>query len=106
RGTQVVLSVFMATFVYSAAGLFTVGLQAGERTEDFPRLAVRGSIPLLFASLGMVVYFADHLAHSIQIDAINRLIERNTRRTISQEGSVPVEEVTPRAPGGAVPLAG
>ena len=36
RATQVVLSVFIATFVYSAAGLFTVGLSSGERTEEFP----------------------------------------------------------------------
>ncbi len=106
RGTQVVLSVFMATFVYSAAGLFTVGLAAGTRTEDYPRLAVSGSILLLFASLGMVVYFADHLAHSIQIDAINRLIERNTRRTIIQEDGAPIEEVAPRVPEWAVPLIG
>ena len=47
RGTQVVLSAFIATFVYSAAGLFTVGLEAGVRTEDFPRLAVSGSIERL-----------------------------------------------------------
>jgi uncharacterized membrane protein len=106
RGTQVVLSVFMATFVYSAAGLFTVGLAAGTRTEDYPRLAVSGSILLLFASLGMVVYFADHLAHSIQIDAINRLIERNTRRTIIQEDGAPIEEIAPHAPEWAVPLIG
>ena len=103
RGTQVVLSAFIATFVYSAAGLFTVGLEARARTEDYPRLAVSGSILLLFVSLGMVVYFADHLAHSIQIDAINRLIERNTRRTIIQEEGTPIEEVPPRDPrmGGA-----
>ena len=54
----------------------------------------------------MVVYFADHLAHSIQIDAINRRIERNTRRTIVQEESAPVEEVAPAAPEWAVPLVG
>jgi hypothetical protein len=106
RGTQVVLSAFIATFVYSAAGLFTVGLEAGARTEDYPRLAVSGSILLLFVSLGMVVYFADHLAHSIQIDAINRLIERNTRRTIIQEEGVPIEEVPPEVPEWAVPLLG
>jgi uncharacterized membrane protein len=57
-------------------------------------------------SLGFVVYFADHLAHSIQIDAINRRIERNTRRTIVQERSESVEEVPPRAPEWAVPLVG
>jgi uncharacterized membrane protein len=63
RATQVVLSAFTATFVYSAAGLFTVGLAGGSRTEEFPRLAISGSILLLFISLGFVVYFADHLAH-------------------------------------------
>ena len=106
RATQVVLSAFTATFVYSAAGLFTVGLEGGSRTEEFPRLAISGSILLLFISLGFVVYFADHLAHSIQIDAINRRIERNTRRTIVQEGWASVEEVPPRAPEWAVPLVG
>jgi uncharacterized membrane protein len=34
---------------------------------------------LLFVSLGMMVFFTDHLVHSIQIDAINRRVERNTR---------------------------
>jgi uncharacterized membrane protein len=106
RATQVVLSAFTATFVYSAAGLFTVGLEDGTRTEEFPRLAISGSILLLFVSLGFVVYFADHLAHSIQIDAINRRIERNTRRTIVQESAARVEEVMPRAPEWAVPLVG
>ena len=82
RATQVVLSVFIATFVYSAAGLFTVGLSSGERTEEFPRLAISGAIVLLFASLGMVVFFADHLMHSIQIDAINRRVVDNTMRVL------------------------
>jgi uncharacterized membrane protein len=78
RPTQIALSVFMATFLYSAAGLFTVGLASGTRTQDYPRLAVSVAIVLLFISLGMVVYFADHLAHAIQIDAVNRRIERHS----------------------------
>ena len=45
----------------------------GAGTEQFPRIAVTGSILLLFASLAMVIYFADHLAHSIQVDAIGRM---------------------------------
>ena len=36
RGTQVVLSAFIATFVYSAAGLFTVGLEAGAPDRGLP----------------------------------------------------------------------
>ena len=106
RPTQVVLSGFIATFVYSAAGLFTVGVEAGERTEDYPRLAVSGAIALLFLSLGMVVYFADHLVHSIQIDAINRRVERNTRRVIAHEDTATVEEAAPQIPEWAVPLIG
>ena len=89
RGTQVVLSVFMATFVYSAAGLFTVGCRPGKEPRNFPGSRSAASIVLLFASLGMVVYFADHLAHSIQIDAINRRIEHNTRKAIAQLPSEP-----------------
>ncbi len=104
RATQVVLSVFIATFAYSAGGLFTVGLSAGERTEDFPRLAISGAILLLFASLGMVVFFADHLMHSIQIDAINKRVVDNTQRVVR---AMPVKTIggsPPRAPEWAVPL--
>lgn len=104
RPTQVVLSGFLATFVYSAGGLFTVGLEAGTRTEVYPRFAVSVAILLLFVSLGMVIYFADHLAHSIQIDAINRKVERNTRRAIAEEGLATVEEAAARIPEWAVPL--
>lgn len=78
RPTQRVLSVFLSTFTYSTAGLYTVGIASGVRVQDFPRLAVTGAIVLLFASLAMVIYFADHLAHSIQIDAIIDLVQRGT----------------------------
>lgn len=52
RPNQIVLSVFVATFAYSTAGLYTVGISGGGRVEEFPRLAVTGAILLLFASLG------------------------------------------------------
>jgi uncharacterized membrane protein len=95
RPNQVVLSIFVATFAYAAAGLYTVGVSAGGRTAEYPRLAVSVAILLLFASLGMVVYFADHLAHSIQIDAIMRSVERATMTVIdgrlgSDETPLPV----------------
>ena len=102
RPNQVVLSTFVATFAYSAAGLYTVGLSAGERTEDFPRLAVSGAIVLMFASLAMVVYFADHLAHSIQVDAIGKRVERDTLAVVNGRlGSVEDTDVHPTRMGGA-----
>jgi uncharacterized membrane protein len=104
RPNQLVLSVFMATFAYCAAGLFTVGVAGGERTEDIPRLAVSGAIAMLFASLAMVVYFADHLSHSIQIDAIMRRVERETLQVVRANAATDVELDPPTAPSWAVPV--
>ena len=105
RPNQVVLSIFVATFAYSAAGLYTVGVQAGTRVEVYPRLAVSIAVLLLFVSLAAVVYFADHLAHSIQIDAITRRAELGTLAVIR---SFPdhSEQDTASAPDWAVPVIG
>ncbi len=46
------------------------------------RLAVSGAIVLLFVSLGLLVFFADHLVHSIQVDAIMDRVQRNTLAVI------------------------
>lgn len=85
RTNQVVLSIFIATFSYSTAGLFTVGVEAGKRIEDYPRLAVSGALVLLFVSLVMLVFFVNHLAHSIQIDEVMRKVERSTLRVIEHD---------------------
>lgn len=103
RTTQLVLAVFMGTFVYSTAGLFTVGVLAGNRTEEFPRLAVSGAIVLLVVSLSMVVLFADHLAHSIQVDAVTGAVQSAVLKVIDQlPGRFEGEPVQP--PPWAVPL--
>lgn len=82
RPNQLVLSVFMGTFTYTAAGLYTVGV--GGDPEYFPRLAVSGSIVALFASLGAVVFFADHLSHSIQVDTIMHRVERESLSVVDK----------------------
>jgi uncharacterized membrane protein len=104
RPNQVVLSAFVATFAYSAAGLYTVGVSGGSRTAAFPRLAVSGAIVLLFASLGLLVYFADHLVHSIQVDAIMEAVQRNTLAVID-DGLLPGGQEAAAAPAWAVPVA-
>ena len=83
RPNQIVLSVFVGTFGYSAAGLFEVGVSGGERVTEFPRFAVTVAVGLLFLSLGLLVFFADHLAHSIQVDQVLRVVERETLEVIS-----------------------
>jgi len=104
RPNQVVLSAFVATFAYSAAGLYTVGVSGGNRTASFPRLAVSGSIVLLFISLGLLVFFADHLVHSIQVDAIMNSVQRNTV-TVIRDGLLLGGEDAPEVPAGATAVA-
>ena len=98
RPNQVVLSAFVATFAYSAAGLYTVGVSGGNRTAAFPRLAVSGAIVLLFISLGLLVFFADHFVHSIQVDAIMNGVQRNTLAVI-EGGLLAGGEDTPDSAG-------
>ncbi|WP_334171086.1 DUF2254 domain-containing protein [Sinomonas sp.] len=81
---QVTLSTFVATFAYSTAGLYTVGISGGQRTQDYPRLAVSGALLLLFASLVMLVFFVHHLSHSIQVDQVMKSVERATLRAIGR----------------------
>jgi uncharacterized membrane protein len=102
--TQWVLAVFVGTFAYAAAGLYTVGLGAGGRVDRFPRLAVSGAMLLLFVSVAAVIAFADHLAHSLQIDSILAVSTRGTLRAIetAREGS---DEAPPVRPDHAVPVA-
>jgi uncharacterized membrane protein len=80
---QLALSSFVATFAYSTAGLYTVGVSAGRRTDDYPRLAVSGALVLLFISLLMLVFFVHHLAHSIQIDQVMADVERATLHVVA-----------------------
>lgn len=87
---RLTLSTFVATFAYSTAGLYTVGVSAGHRTDDYPRLAVSGALLLIFLSMVMLVFFVNHLAHSIQVDSVMQNVEKATLQVISHslvEGS-------------------
>lgn len=85
RPNQVFLSVIVATFAYSMAGLYTVGVSSGRRTASYPQLAVSVAIVLLFASLGALIFFLDHLAHSIQIDRLMTVVQGATIQVLTQE---------------------
>jgi len=102
---QLTLSSFVATFAYSTAGLYTVGVSGGERTSDYPRLAVSGALLLIFVSMIMLVFFVHHLAHSIQVDQVMVGVERETLHVIEHSmGTVAAPGALPRRPDHAVPL--
>ena len=101
---QLTLSSFVATFAYSTAGLYTVGVSRGERTSEYPRLAVSGALLLIFVSMLMLVFFVHHLAHSIQVDQVMLSVEKDTLRVVRHlptagDFAPPLER-----PGWAVPL--
>ena len=84
RGTQLVLSIFVGAFAYATAGLYTVGVQGGGQEAFVPRLAVSGSLALALASVGVLIYFIHHLAHSIQIDTIMSQVEAEAMAVIGE----------------------
>lgn len=98
-GTRLVLSVFVATFAYSLGGLFTVG-QRGEDGELFvPRLAVTGTLVLALVSVGMLVFYIQHITHAIRIDTVMHGVRRATIDAIRRLHPVPVSQsVTSVAP--------
>lgn len=101
RPNQVALSVFLATFAYCGALLYSVGVAADE--EALPRLAVSIAIILLFASMAMVVYFADHLSHSLQVEAIMRRVESEALEVI-RNSPTDVEMDPPTPPDWALEI--
>ncbi len=64
RGTQIVLGVFISTFLYSLLALQQVK-QAHEHAS-VPHVSVFTSLILVIISLGTLIYFIHHVAESIQ----------------------------------------
>jgi len=85
RTAQVVLGLFVATFTYNAAGLYTVGIPRGAPAGQYGRLAVTVGLCLLFVCIGALVYFVDRMVHSIQIDEVLAKISAATARAIAKE---------------------
>lgn len=96
RGTQIVLSIFLATFAYSLAVLRSV------RTvpePSVPEVAVAGAFGFALASVAALVYFVHHATEEIRVDTMMRDVERETRSTIAY-----VYAHQPAVPGAATEL--
>ena len=105
RPNQIVLSGFVGDLRLQRGRAVHGRRSGGQRTGAFPRLAVSGALVLLFVSLGLLVYFADHLAHSIQVDAMMRVVERGTLAVIRDGLLAPAPRTHREVPAGAVPVA-
>jgi uncharacterized membrane protein len=80
RSNQVVLGFFVATFAYCLIVLRAIG--ATESFDFVPGTAVAGGVMLGLVSLGMLIYFIDHIAHSIQASSLIATVAKETLKQI------------------------
>lgn len=84
RGNQVVLGVFLATFLYSLLVLRSIRATGGSGDVFVPHLAVNGAVLLAVVNVGLLVYFIHHISDSIQIATLARQIRTDLRRTVER----------------------
>lgn len=78
RATQVVLGIFLATFVFSLSAM----AELGETNVNVAPVMVTISGLLIFASLAAFVFFVHHITISIRASFVIEHIAEETRRTI------------------------
>ena len=83
RGTQVTLGTFVATFVYAVLSLGSIG--HGIQGDFVPHLSITVALVLLLASLGVLIYFINHVATSIQLPEVIASIARDLALAIDAE---------------------
>ncbi len=84
RGNQVVLGVYLATFIYSLLLLGQIRGDDASGDAQVPGLAVTVSIALAALCLGLLVYFIHHGATLFQASNIIESIHRELRQQIDQ----------------------
>lgn len=82
RGNQLVLGVFIATFVYCLLVLRTV--RGTEGASFVPHIAVAFGVVLALASLAVLIYFIHHVATAIRIETVLMKLGAETRAAIDR----------------------
>jgi len=85
RGTQVTLGTFVATFVYATLVLVSVPGPLRDGRQFVPHLSVTVSVALVAASMGVLIYFINHIATSIQLPQVIASIAGDLSRAIDAE---------------------
>lgn len=68
RGNQLVLGVYVATYLYTLLVLRSIRtLESGDEEPFVPQLAVNGAVLLAVVSIGVLVWFIHHISDSIQV---------------------------------------
>lgn len=105
RGNQVVLGVYVSTFLYSLLVLRSIRVLGDPGDPDaevfVPHLAVNAAVVLAVANVAVLIYFIHHISDSIQISTLARRVRSDLLDSIDR--LYPAEVGQPPAPGGAGP---
>jgi uncharacterized membrane protein len=88
RGNQLVLGVYVATFLYSLLVLRSIRVPGDPGDQDaevfVPHLAVNAAVLLGVANVGVLVYFIHHISDSIQIWTLASGVRSELRHTVER----------------------
>jgi uncharacterized membrane protein len=70
RPTQIVLGIFIATFTYSLLVLRAVRSQVDDYDRFLPGISVTIAVLLALGSIGALIFFVNHIAHSIRVETV------------------------------------
>jgi uncharacterized membrane protein len=79
-GNQYALGTFVATFAYSLVALRSV--REAEEGAFVPQLAVSGALLLAVACVGVLIWFLNHIASSINVDRVVALVRAELVRAL------------------------
>lgn len=80
RSTQVVLGIFVSTFIYCLLVLRTV--RGTEGASWVPHLSVALGVFLTLVSLGMLIYFIHHVARSLRLETVLTQLTKEAKDSI------------------------
>jgi uncharacterized membrane protein len=83
RGTQARIGIFAATFVFSLLTLLSVTSRSNEK-EYVPWLSIWISTVWALACIGILIYYINHVALSIQVNNVLKELSSDFRRVIHQ----------------------
>jgi len=98
RGVQVTLGTFVATFFYVVLTLGSVS--HGSRGDFVPHVSITVSLGLTLIDVGVLVYFINHVARSIQLPEVIASIAGDLTDAIEAEYSVATTRCAPISAAG------
>ena len=88
RGTQACIGIFAATFVFSLLTLLSVTSRSNEK-EYVPWLSIWISTIWALACIGVLIYYINHVAVSIQVNNVLAGLSKDFRWVIRQNRRLP-----------------